>query len=1115
MGVPFPLNFPLIHGDIPVDVVTCDVATMVLTNNGSVIYWGFLQSLAAKRREQQTSGLNLRQDIQSSLKDPSRPKRIREWTKTERRTSMRARRDAMIGAEDLPRAQGMALTYHFPSTALVRSIHAYGDTMVVVFHNDSIGALGKRWVDSAAIIDWNLPYYNSLYESSFGRPVEISVAKGQFVALIDNQANGGSWNLLHVTTNVQHYCPGISWFESFPNISYCNMTSANVNIDLSSVKQIVILEDNVALDMLALLHTGQIYHIILTSITGKRDKDVDHPTELDHYNPIRHFLEDKRIKARRKRGIQSTELFDYPGLPPPYSIKKLLAFGSTELQVLTTDGKLFLSDTYTPMEPWTRIANEPSPLRLLPTSYFIHDIGSAVSMDLYLSPGVQWRPTHVMLASPRPGVVQSPAPQQARLDDFDTIAIGDDFACNFGDGQCLPFMDFLQPSSHGMPRRLLPDHPINSKTSLVSVDSMVILTDGFTPDGRNRTIRWGGQPDLPGTYMRSLNPFYTRPQLIDPIKDASLRSYVVKSVAVGYSEIHIYNNCSLVISLYAYQGPFYDVFVTNPSLLSSPDSAYKYRVGPWSYPTQVYPDDFHKDQCVRMHGERGVSVADMKCANMNYRFAPDGTPSEIHCLIIMTNGSLFSFGIHSTSPGYACEGLFGEPQRCFDETVQNYISTSRFFVGLHLIDTSPPSALYQKTVTQISLGARHAIALTLDGTVASWGSNGQNQLGLTPGDSFTPFTDPPNSFGKKRNIEETLVLHEPGIPIRVTFPTGVQDIVKVVTSSYSSYAITRGDEIYAWGSNSYGELGIGRSVYEMGSTSTPTRTLFNASSPISDMACNRFTCYVLQQDGSIFSWGLAYAGLLGRPVPTMWTPDPTPRLATLLSGDSTWKNHQLITGPTAVSLFVRRMRQSQSGCVGSPPTPQFWCIDGVWAVRGDVTIGPGTSTPSIVTITGPVYIDGNLTLAPGGAIEVHPDPGSITSNPGGRPYLNVSGCLVLDGEVTLVIDPATWRTIKTKLDGRQVFLAESSCSMLSSSKPQPVTSPKDCRKLKSDLESKDQGNGRFGLVSTFTVDSSRCSRWWIILVSVLGAAAILAIIGLLTWTYIRKRQMKSPVSAGN
>ena len=100
-----------------------------------------------------------------------------------------------------------------------------------------------------------------------------------------------------------------------------------------------------------------------------------------------------------------------------------------------------------------------------------------------------------------------------------------------------------------------------------------------------------------------------------------------------------------------------------------------------------------------------------------------------------------------------------------------------------------------KTISQISSGGIHNLALSMDGTVYAWGNNFYGQL------------------GNGTNANST-------VPVKVSTIGGLptNKALKVEVGFNHSIVVTTNGEVYAWGNNFYGQLGNGTKV---GSSSTP------------------------------------------------------------------------------------------------------------------------------------------------------------------------------------------------------------------------------------------------------------------------------------------------------
>lgn len=134
-------------------------------------------------------------------------------------------------------------------------------------------------------------------------------------------------------------------------------------------------------------------------------------------------------------------------------------------------------------------------------------------------------------------------------------------------------------------------------------------------------------------------------------------------------------------------------------------------------------------------------------------------------------------------------------------------------------------------VTRIAAGAGHVLALLSDGSLRAWGYNGPGQVGDgTTTDRWTPVQ----------------VL---GLRARAT---------AVAAGSFASYAILSDGSVMAWGSNGYGELGIGTTDDQWSPVAVG-----GLSSNVVQIAGGAFSAYALLSDGSVKAWGSNGDGQLG------------------------------------------------------------------------------------------------------------------------------------------------------------------------------------------------------------------------------------------------------------
>src|ERR1035438_6215917 len=134
----------------------------------------------------------------------------------------------------------------------------------------------------------------------------------------------------------------------------------------------------------------------------------------------------------------------------------------------------------------------------------------------------------------------------------------------------------------------------------------------------------------------------------------------------------------------------------------------------------------------------------------------------MHSLAVTSDGTVYAWGDNGN-------GKLGNPSVPYS-AVPIAVSTSGVLSG--------------KTIVAVAAGSYHSLALASDGTVYSWGYNGQGELGN-------------NSYS------------DSGVPVAVN-TSGVlagKTIVAIAAGYYQSLALASDGTVYGWGENSYGELG--------------------------------------------------------------------------------------------------------------------------------------------------------------------------------------------------------------------------------------------------------------------------------------------------------------------
>lgn len=147
-------------------------------------------------------------------------------------------------------------------------------------------------------------------------------------------------------------------------------------------------------------------------------------------------------------------------------------------------------------------------------------------------------------------------------------------------------------------------------------------------------------------------------------------------------------------------------------------------------------------------------------------------------------------------------------------------------------------------------GKSHTVVLKGDGSLWSWGLNSSGQLG-----------------------DGTTIQRLTPVPV-----SGVTDAIAVAGGTLHTLALKRDGTVLAWGSNGLGQLGIGSSY---------PNSLVPAAVPglsgVVAIAAGDTHSLAVKADGSVFAWGSNSSGQVGTGGSTQWTPAQVPGLSGVTS----------------------------------------------------------------------------------------------------------------------------------------------------------------------------------------------------------------------------------------
>ncbi|XP_072832977.1 RCC1 and BTB domain-containing protein 2 isoform X2 [Pogona vitticeps] len=142
--------------------------------------------------------------------------------------------------------------------------------------------------------------------------------------------------------------------------------------------------------------------------------------------------------------------------------------------------------------------------------------------------------------------------------------------------------------------------------------------------------------------------------------------------------------------------------------------------------------------------------------------------------------------------------------------------------------------LINKKVIEVACGSHHSVILTSDGEVYTWGYNNSGQVGS----------------GSTAN--------QP-IPRRVTSSLQNKIVINIACGQMCSMAVLESGEVYVWGYNGNGQLGLGNS----GNQPTPCRIAALQGIRVKRVVCGYAHTLVLTDEGQLYAWGANSYGQLG------------------------------------------------------------------------------------------------------------------------------------------------------------------------------------------------------------------------------------------------------------
>jgi alpha-tubulin suppressor-like RCC1 family protein len=273
-------------------------------------------------------------------------------------------------------------------------------------------------------------------------------------------------------------------------------------------------------------------------------------------------------------------------------------------------------------------------------------------------------------------------------------------------------------------------------------------------------------------------------------------------------------------------------------------------------------------------------------------------------------GILLSFLLIAFAPGISgattpqiSAGYAHSVELKSDGTVWTWGDNSGHQLGLGSGFTASYSSVAEEVssisgVIAVAAGENHALALKSDGTVWAWGENDHGQLGdptITATGSVISFSDVPNKVPSLSGItaiaagtDFSLALDNSGTvwawgrndvgqlgdgqlgdgttptasilaPVKITT---LPIVTEIAAGESHALVVGIGGSVWAWGSNSNGQLGINSPPATTAYSTTPVQVT-GLYSGVLNVAAGDLNSFALMSDGTVVAWGLNAAGQLG------------------------------------------------------------------------------------------------------------------------------------------------------------------------------------------------------------------------------------------------------------
>ena len=190
-----------------------------------------------------------------------------------------------------------------------------------------------------------------------------------------------------------------------------------------------------------------------------------------------------------------------------------------------------------------------------------------------------------------------------------------------------------------------------------------------------------------------------------------------------------------------------------------------------------------------------------------------------HSLALDSNGKVYAWGDNTV-------GQLGSGTITSDQSSPVAVDTSGVLNG--------------KTIVAISAAGGHSLALDSDGKVYSWGYDSNGQLG---------------DGGTNTNQSSPVAVDTSGVLAGKT-------IVAISAGSAYSLALDSDGKVYAWGNGGDGQLGYGDVMHQASPVAVDTSGVLNGKT-VKVIAAGGGHSLAIDSDGKVYAWGSDTTGQLG------------------------------------------------------------------------------------------------------------------------------------------------------------------------------------------------------------------------------------------------------------